>query len=426
MKNQWKSETLAVQGGYAPGNGEARVLPITMSTTFKYDSTQDVADLFDLKKVGFFYSRLANPTCDAFETKMARLEGGVGALAVSSGQSASFLALINILKAGDHFVASSTIYGGTFNLFAHTLARFGIEVTFVDQTASLEELRQAFRPNTRALFGETLSNPGCEVLDFEKFATLAKEFKVPFIVDNTFPTPYLCQPLKHGANIVVHSASKYIDGHATCIGGIIVDGGTFDWTCGNFPEFTNPDPTYHGLVYSQAFGNMAYIIKCRVQLMRDLGTIMNPMAAFELHKGLETLHLRMERHSSNALKLAQYLEQHPLVNWVKYPMLPGNENYEMAQKYLRAGSGVLTFGVKGGKEAGAKFMDSLKLAALVVHVADVRTSVLHPASMTHRQLNEEEQIACGIKPDLIRVSVGIENIDDIIADFDQALQESQQ
>lgn len=425
MQN-WKLETLAVQGGYMPHNGEPRVLPIAMSTTFKYDTTQEVADLFDLKCDGFFYSRLGNPTCDAFERKVANLEGGVGALSVSSGQTATFLAVMNILSAGDHIVVSSTIYGGTFNLFAHTLPRFGVEVTFIDPTQDISELRKAFKPNTKALFGETLSNPGTDVLDFDKFSALAKEFQVPFIVDNTFPSPYLCQPIKYGANIVIHSATKYIDGHATCVGGVIIDGGNFDWTNGKFPEFTQPDDSYHGLIYTQAFGKMAYIVKCRVQLLRDLGTIMSPMVAFELHKSLETLHIRMERHSQNALKLAEFLENHPLVNWVKYPFLKKDPNYALAQKYLKAGSGVLTFGVKGGKVAGAKFMDNLKLAAIVVHVADVRTSVLHPASMTHRQLNEEEQIACGVLPDLVRVSVGIESIDDIIADFDQALKISQQ
>ena len=425
MTEHWKMETLAIQGGYKPGNGEPRVLPIAQSTTFKYDTVEEAAALFDLEAFGHMYSRISNPTVEAFETKIAALEGGVGAMAAASGQSATTMAILNICSSGQHFVASSTIYGGTFNLFTHTFKKLGIEVTFVDPKASIEELRQAFRPETRLVFGESLSNPGTDVLDFDKFSSLAKEFEVPFVVDNTFPSPYLCRPFELGADVVIHSATKYIDGHATSVGGVIIDSGKFNWSNGKYPELTEPDPSYHGLSYTETFGEMAYIVKCRTQLLRDFGACMSPMNAFMCHNGLETLHVRMDRHCENALKLAEWLEASPYVSWVKYPMLKSDDNYELCKNYLKGGSGVLTFGVKGGREPGAKFMNSLELAAIVVHVSDLRTCVLHPASMTHRQLNDEEQKSCGVTPDLVRVSVGLENIDDIIADFDQALKKAQ-
>ncbi len=424
--NNWELETIAIQGGYKPGNGEPRVLPIAQSTTYKYDTVEEAAALFDLEAFGHMYTRISNPTVAAFEEKVAALEGGVGAMATASGQAATTMAILNICGSGQHIVASSTIYGGTFNLFTHTFKKLGIEVTFVDPKSSIDELRRAFRPETRAIFGESLSNPGTDVLDFEKFAQLSEEFDVPFLVDNTFPSPFLCNPIKLGAHIVIHSATKYIDGHATSVGGIIVDSGKFNWDNGKYPELTEPDPSYHGLSYTETFKEMAYIVKCRTQLLRDFGACMSPMNAFMSHNGLETLHVRMERHCENALKLAEFLEQHPAVTWVKYPMLKSDSNYELCKKYLRGGSGVLTFGVKGGRETGAKFMNSLKLAAIVVHVSDIRTSVLHPASMTHRQLNDEEQAACGVTPDLVRVSVGIEHINDIVADFDNALRLSQE
>ncbi len=419
----FKLETNAVQGAYEPKNGEARVVPIVQSTTYKYDDVQSVADLFDLKADGHMYSRISNPTAEAFEGKMALLEGGVGALAVSSGQSASLLSILNIAKAGDHFISVSSIYGGTYNLFYHTLKRFGISVSFVDIDASLEELKAVVRENTRCVFAESLSNPNTDVLDFEKFSSLAKFAEVPFIVDNTFCTPYLCRPFEFGANIVVHSSTKYIDGHATSVGGVIVDGGNFDWTNGKFPEFTEPDESYHGTVYSRDFKEAAFIVKARVQLVRDIGNYLSPMNAWLSNLGLETVHLRMERHSENALKLASFLEAHSNVAWIKYPGLESDKNFELGKKYLPKGcSGVFTFGVKGGREASENFMNRLKLAAIVVHVADSRTSVLHPASMTHRQLSEAQQLEAGITPDLIRVSVGIENIEDIIEDFKQALE----
>ncbi len=424
MKN-WKKETQAVQGGYQPGNGDPRVLPLTQSTTFAYDTAQDIADLFDLKAPGHMYSRISNPTVAAFEEKIALLEGGVGALACAAGQTASAFSIMNIAKAGQHVVASSTLYGGTFNLFAHTLAKYGIEFTFVDQTAAPEVIRSAIRDTTRCLFAESLSNPGTDVLDFAKFAAIATEAGIPLIIDNTFPTPYLCNPLQHGADIVTHSSTKYIDGHATSVGGVIVDGGRFDWANGRFPELSEPDPSYHGLSYTETFKESAYIVKARVQLIRDFGAYLSPMNGWLSHLGLETLHLRMERHTANATGLAQWLEQDSRISWVKYPGLPSDPNYGLAQKYLRGTSGVLTFGVRGGSAMGERFMNALKLARIVVHVADVRTCVLHPASMTHRQLNEEQQRAAGITPDLIRVSVGIEHIDDIIADFDQALTAAQ-
>lgn len=418
----WKIETIAVQGGYTPQNSEPRILPIYQSTTYKYDSAEHVAKLFDLEEEGHMYTRISNPTLAALEEKVAQLEGGVGALSTASGQAATTLAILNICQSGEHIVAASNLYGGTFTLLASTFKKFGIEVSFVDPDSSAEEIKKHFRPNTKALFGETIGNPSLNILDFEKFSSIAKEMGVPFIVDNTFATPYLCKPLEYGANVVVHSATKYFDGHATSVGGIIVDGGNFDWTNGKYPGFTEADPTYHGVKYVEQFGKQAYIVKARVQLLRDLGSTLSPFNAFLINLGLETLHLRMERHSENALKLAQFLQGHPKVEWVNYPGLESHRSYALAKKYLPRGcSGVLTFGVKGGKEAGMKFINRVKLAALVVHVADARTSVIHPASTTHRQLTKEEQISSGVTEDLIRVSVGIENIEDIISDFDQAL-----
>jgi O-acetylhomoserine (thiol)-lyase len=426
MKKNWKIETQAIQGGYEPKPGDPRVVTICQSTTFKYDSADHVAKLFDLEVAGHFYTRLGNPTTDAFEQKIAMMEGGVAALGTSSGQAATTLSLFNICQAGQHFVTASTLYGGTYNLFAATLPKMGIEVTFVDPEAPAEEILKAFRPNTRALFAETIGNPGLNVLDFAKFSAIAKEKRVPLIIDSTFATPYLCRPFEHGANIVVHSTTKYIDGHATSVGGVIVDGGNFDWAAGNYPELTEPDDSYHGLQYVKTFGPAAYIVKARVQLMRDLGTTPAPMNSFLFNQGLQTLPLRMQRHSDNALAVARFLESHPAVSWVKYPGLASHPSHDRAQKYLPKGcSGVLTFGIKGGATAGKKFMESCQLIALVVHVGDARSCVLHPASTTHRQLSEEQQISSGVTPDLIRLSVGIEHEDDIIADIDQALAASQ-
>lgn len=421
MDKNWKIETLAVQAGYEPGDGDPRVVPIAQSTTYKYDNAQSVADLFDLKRSGFFYSRLANPTVDAFEKKIAAMEKGVMAVALSSGQSATAYSILNIARCGDHIVAAATLYGGTVSLFTNTLKKAGIEFTFVSGEATEEEIQGAIKENTKAVFVETLANPALTVVDLELFAKVAHANLIPLIVDNTFPSPALCNPFDFGADIVTHSTSKYIDGHATSVGGIVVEKGTFDWTCGKFPEFTEPDASYHGLVYTRDFAAAPFSVKLRVQLVRDYGMPMMPFNAFMTSIGTETLPLRMERHSYNALKLAEFLQNHPNVSWVKYPMLKGDSQYEKAKKYLKGGSGVLCFGAKGGREASEKVMNNLKLAAIVVHVADVRTGVLHPASMTHRQLTQEELVAAGVSPDLIRVSVGIENIDDIIADFDQAL-----
>jgi O-acetylhomoserine (thiol)-lyase len=423
VSSEWSIETKAVQAGYSPKNGEPRVMPIVQSTTYKYDTCQGIADLFDLKVAGHMYSRISNPTVEVFENKMAQLEGGVGALALSSGQAATTIAVLNICEAGDHMVALSTLYGGTFNLFKHTLKKLGIEVTFIDPDLPVEKIRTAFKSNTKLIFGESLSNPGTKVLDFEKFAAIGKEMEVPFIVDNTFPTPYLCRPFELGADIVIHSTTKYTDGHATSVGGMIIDGGTFNWSNGKFPGLTEPDDSYHGLRYVEAFGPSAYIVKARVQWVRDVGCYMSPQNAFLSNKGLETLHLRMERHSDNALALGRFLEKHEKVTWVKYPLLESDPNYALCKKYMKAGSGVLTFGVNGGSANAEKVMNALTLAEKVVHVADVRTGVLHPASMTHRQLSEEDQRSAGVLPELIRVSVGIESIDDIIKDFDQALQQ---
>ncbi len=422
MNKNWKIETLAVQAGYEPGNGEPRVLPIVQSTTYKYDDAQSVADLFDLKTEGFFYTRLANPTVDAFEKRMAALEGGVAAVAVSSGQTASMLAILNIAGSGDRVLAVSSLYGGTVSLFTNSLSRMGIAIDFVSPEADSETVKKAIRPETKAVFAETLANPALIVLDIERFAEIAHEAGIPLIVDNTFPTPALCRPFEFGADIITHSTTKYTDGHAQAVGGIVIEKGGFNWKSSKFPGFTSPDPAYHGLVYMDAFPAAPYSVKLRVQLIRDLGVGMAPFNAYLANLGVETLPLRMERHSANALALAEFLEKHPKVSWVNYPGLKSNAQNAMAKKYLAKGcSGVLCFGVKGGKAAGEKVMNALKLAAIVVHVADVRTCVLHPASMTHRQLSDADLAAAGVSPDMIRLSAGIENIDDLIADFSQAL-----
>ena len=421
MDKNWKIETLAVQGGYEPGNGDPRIVPITQSTTFKYDDAQSVADLFDLKAPGFFYTRLANPTVDALERKVAAMEKGVAAVALSSGQAANAFALMNIARCGDHVLAGSTLYGGTVSLFTNTLKKNGITVTTVLPTATEEEIEAAMRPNTKAIFLESLANPALVVADFELYAKVAHRHGVPLVVDNTFPTPVLCNPFDFGADIVTHSTTKYMDGHATSVGGIVVEKGDFNWSNGNFPEFTEPDESYHGLIYTRDFAASPFSVKLRVQLVRDYGMPMMPFNAFLTNLGLETLHLRMERHCSNALKLAEFLRNHPKVSWVNYPGLADSDQAPLVKKYLKGASGVLCFGVKGGSAAGERVMNALKIAAIVVHVADVRTCVLHPASMTHRQLTDAELVAAGVSPDLIRLSVGIENIDDLIADFDQAL-----
>ncbi|MBP5742279.1 MAG: O-acetylhomoserine aminocarboxypropyltransferase/cysteine synthase [Paludibacteraceae bacterium] len=423
MTNKRKLGTLCVQEGWKPKTGEPRVLPVYQSTTFKYDNTQQMADLFDLKISGYFYTRLQNPTNDAVASKIAALEGGVAAMLTSSGQAASFYSIFNVCEAGDHFISSSTIYGGTYNLFAVTMKKLGIEVTFVDPDASEEEISKAFRPNTKAVFGETIANPVLNVLDIEKFARLAHSHGVPLIIDNTFPTPINCRPFEFGADIVIHSTTKYMDGHATAVGGVIVDSGNFDWDAhaDKFPGLTQPDPSYHGLAYSKAFGKGAYITKATAQLMRDLGSIQSPQNAFLLNLGLETLHLRVPRHCDNALTVAQYLEENPEVAWVNYAGLKSSPYYELAQKQFTDGRscGVVTFGIKGGRERSIKFMDSLNLTCIVTHVADARTCVLHPASHTHRQLTDEQLIAAGVRPDLIRYSVGIEDVEDIINDLEQ-------
>ena len=418
-------ETQCLYAGYTPKNGEPQALPICQSTTFKYDSTEQVSKLFDLEEAGFFYTRLGNPTVDAVEQKIAALEGGIGALCTSSGQAASMLAILNIASCGDHFISSSAIYGGTLNLFAVTLKKLGIEVTFVDPEAPDDEIRAAFRPNTKALFGETISNPSIDVLDIERFARLAHENGVPLIVDNTFATPVLCRPFEFGADIIVHSTTKYMDGHALQMGGVIVDSGKFDWTNGKFPEFVEPDESYHGIVYTQAFGKAAYITKARTQLMRDMGTCQTPFGAFIINQGLETLPLRIERHSRNAEEVARFLVSSDKVESVRYPTLDGNPYKERAAKYLSKGcSGVISFTLKGGREAGARFIDSLKMISLLVHVADIRTCVLHPASSTHRQLSDEQLVNAGITPGMVRLSGGLENVKDIIADLQQALEQA--
>lgn len=417
-----KFETKCVQAGWDPKNGEPRVMPIYQSTTFKFDSSQHVADLFDLKVGGHFYTRLSNPTLDVVEQRIAALEGGVGAMLTSAGQAASTIAILNLAHSGDHVISCSAIYGGTVNLFGVTLEKLGISFTWLEPDATDEEIQAAIRPNTKAIFGETLANPALAVLDLERWATVAHRNGLPLIVDNTFPTPYLCRPFEHGADIVIHATTKYLDGHAMSLGGCIVDGGTFDWAAsGRFPEFTEPDPSYHGLIYTQAFGKAAYIVKARAQLMRDLGAQAAPMNAFLLGVGIETLPLRMERHSANAQAVAEWLANHPKVEWVRYPGLKGDKYHALAQKYLPKGcSGVVSFGVKGARSDATRLMDSLRLAKIVVHVADARTCVLHPASMTHRQLTDEQLVKAGISPTMVRFSVGIEHIDDILADLDQA------
>ena len=419
-----RKETMCVQAGYTPRNGEARILPIYQSTTFKYDSSEQMGRLFDLEESGYFYTRLQNPTNDAVAAKIAALEGGVGAMLTSSGQAANFYALFNICEAGDHIVSSAQIYGGTFNLLNVTLRKLGIETTFVSVDASEEEIAAAFKPNTKALFGETISNPSINVLDIEKFAKVAHDHGVPLIVDNTFATPINCRPFEWGADIVTHSTTKYMDGHAMTVGGVIVDSGNFDWSkhADRFPGLTTPDESYHGITYTEKFGRLAYITKATSQLMRDLGSIQSPHNAFLINVGLETLHLPMPRHCSNALTVAKWLEDNPKVAWVNYCDLPGNQYYDLAKKYMPHGScGVMSFGLKGSRADAERFMDNLKLISIVTHVADARSCVLHPASHTHRQLSDEQLVEAGVAPDLIRLSVGIENVDDIIADLDQAM-----
>lgn len=419
-----KTSTLCVQGGWQPKKGEPRILPIYQSTTFKYDNSDQMARLFDLKDSGYFYTRLQNPTNDAVAAKIAALEGGVAAMLTSSGQAASFYAVFNLCEAGDHFISSCNIYGGTFNLFGVTMKKMGIECTFVNPDATDEEIEKAFRPNTKCVFGETISNPGGDIFDIERFANLAHKHGVPLIVDNTFATPINCRPFEWGADIVTHSTTKYMDGHATAVGGCIVDSGRFNWMehADKFPGLCTPDESYHGLTYAESFGNMAYITKATAQLMRDLGSIQSPENAFLLNLGLETLHLRMKRHCENAQRVAEFLQNDPRVAWVNYAGLEGNKYHALAQKYLPNGiCGVIAFGLKGSREEAIRFMDSLKMIAIVTHVADARSCVLHPASHTHRQLTDEQLKAAGIAPDLIRLSVGIEDIDDIIGDIEQAL-----
>ncbi|WP_444641987.1 O-acetylhomoserine aminocarboxypropyltransferase/cysteine synthase family protein [Caproiciproducens sp. R1] len=415
-------DTDCIHAGYEPGNGEPRVLPVVQSTTFKYDSAETLGELFDLKADGFFYTRLGNPTIDAVEKKIAALEGGVGALLTSSGQAASLISVLNICTAGGHVVCSSAIYGGTFNLFYKTMREMGLEFTFIAPDCTTEELNAAFRANTRCVFAETLTNPSLVVTDLELFAKTAHVHGVPLIVDNTFPTPINCRPFAFGVDIVTHSTTKYMDGHAVQVGGAIVDSGNFNWENGKFPGLTEPDESYHGIVYTKQFGKAAYIVKARTHLMRDLGAQSSPNNAFLLNLGLETLALRMERHCSNALAVAAYLEQNDKIAWVNYPGLKSSRYYELAKKYMPNGTcGVISFGIKGGREVAARFMEGLKLASIVIHVADLRTCVLHPASTTHRQLNDDQLREAGIGPDMIRMSVGIENIADILEDIDQSL-----
>ena len=421
---QLKPDTTCIHAGYEPKNGEPRVVPIAQSTTYTYDSAETMGKLFDLEADGFFYTRLANPTLDAVEKKIAALEGGVGAMITSSGQAASTIAVLNICHAGDHMVCCSAIYGGTFNLFYKTLKELGIDVTFLQPNATADQINAAFRDNTRCVFVETLSNPSLVVTDIALYADCAHAHQVPLIVDNTFPTPINCRPFEFGADIVVHSPSKYMDGHAVQLGGAIVDSGNFDWKNEKFPEFTEPDESYHGVIYAERFGNAAYIVKARTHLMRDLGAQAAPQNAFLLNLGLETLALRMERHCSNAQTVAEFLENHPKVEWINYPGLKSNPYYELAQKYMPNGTcGVISFGVKGGREEAAKFMEGLKLASIVIHVADLRTCVLHPASTTHRQLSDAQLEEAGVKANMIRLSVGIENPQDILDDLSQALEQ---
>ncbi len=418
-----KKETICIHGGYSPKSGEPRVLPIAQSTTYQYGDPDHLADLFDLKVEGHMYTRISNPTIEAMEKKISLLEDGVGALAVSSGQSATLISLLNICSNGQHIIAASNLYGGTMTLLSTTFKKLGIEVSFIDQSLEVGELLKYAKPNTRAVFAETISNPGTEVVDIKKMSELAKEIDVPLIIDNTIATPYLCSPFEYGANIVTHSTSKYLDGHAISLGGVIVDGGNFNWDNGKFPELTEPDPSYHGTKYVETFKEQAYIVKARVQLLRDMGNTMSPFNAFLTNLGMETLALRMKKHSENALALAQFLESHPKVDWVSYPGLESHRDHELAKQYLPLGaSGLLTFGVKGGREGASRFIKNIDLVSLVVHLGDVRTSVLHPATTTHRQLTDEELKTAGIGPEMIRVSVGIEDIEDIIGDFEKALE----
>lgn len=423
--SDYRIDTKCIHSGYTPGNGEPRVLPIVQSTTYTYKSAAQMGKLFDLEENGFFYTRLGNPTLDAVEKKIADMEGGVGALLTSSGQAASLFSVLNICHAGSHVISSSAVYGGTFNLFEKTMREMGIDFTFVSPDVTREELEHAFRENTRCVFAESLSNPSLVVADISLFADVAHAHGVPLIVDNTFPTPVNCRPLEFGADIVTHSTSKYLDGHAVQLGGVIVDGGNFNWDNGKFPMLSEPDESYHGVIYTERFGNAAYITKARTHLMRDLGAQAAPMNAFLLNLGLETLALRMERHCSNALAVARFLEAHEKVAWVNYPDLESSRYHALAQKYMPNGScGVVSFGIRGGRDAAVRFMEELQLASIVTHVADLRTCVLHPASTTHRQMNDEQLREAGASPDLIRFSVGIENPDDILADVAQALEKA--
>lgn len=424
MNNRYRPETICIQAGWEPKKGEPRVLPIYQSTTFRYETSEQMGKLFDLEENGYFYTRLQNPTNDFVAKKICELEGGVAAMLTSSGQAANYYAVFNICESGDHMIMSSTVYGGTFNLLTVTLKKMGISCTIVDPDASIEMLNEAFQENTKCVFGETLANPALVVLDIEKFAQAAHMHGVPLIVDNTFATPINCRPFEWGADIVTHSTTKYMDGHAMCVGGCIVDSGNFDWNAhaDKYPGLTEPDESYHGVVYAERFGKGAYITKATTQLMRDLGSIQSPQNAFLLNVGLETLHLRVPRHCENALQVAEFLKNHPKVAWVSYPGLADDKYHTLAEKYMPNGTcGVLCFGLKGGREASVSFMDQLKLAAIVTHVADARTCVLHPASHTHRQMTEEQLIEAGVAPDLIRFSVGIENVADIIEDLEQAL-----
>ncbi len=421
--NTFSLETLCVQAGYEPMNGEARTLPLVQSTTYKYDSADEVAELFDLKKEGHMYSRISNPTVEAFEKKITALEGGVGALATSSGQAATLLAILTICNAGEHIVALNNLYGGTYTLLGSTLKKMGISTTFVDFNAEDKTIQDAILPNTKLIFSETIGNPNVDVLDVERLANLAHASGIPLFVDNTFATPYLCRPFLFGADVVTHSTTKYLDGHATSLGGIIVDSGDFDWKNGKFPHLTEKDPNYHGISYTEMFGKQAFITKARVVFMRDFGTSMSPFNAFLTNLGTETLALRMQRHSENALEVAKFLENHPNVEWVNYPLLPSSATYQHAKKYLPKGAGgVISFGVKNTSEDAKRFIDRVQLATLVVHVGDLRTHILHPASMTHRQLSKEAQLRAGVRENMIRLSVGIENVQEIIADLSQALE----
>lgn len=424
MGEHYKPETICIQSGWKPKKGEPRVLPIYQSTTFRYENSDQMGRLFDLEDAGYFYTRLQNPTNDAVAAKIAELEGGIAGMLTSSGQAANYYAIFNICEAGDHFICTNSVYGGTFNLFGTTMKKQGISCTFLNPDASDEEIGAAFQSNTKAIFAETLSNPSLVVLDIERFAKIAHEHGVPLIVDNTFPTPINCRPIAWGADIVTHSTTKYMDGHAMSVGGAIIDSGNFDWMAhkDKFPGLTEPDESYHGIVYAEKFGKLAFIQKATAQLMRDLGSIQSPQNAFLLNVGLETLHLRMPRHCENAQKVAEYLEKHEKVAWVNYAGLKSNKYHELAEKYMPNGTcGVISFGLKGGRDVSVGFMDKLKLAAIVTHVADARTCVLHPASHTHRQMTDEQLMEAGVAPDLIRFSVGIENAGDIIADLEQAL-----